>query len=135
PVFGPVVLAGMGGIFIEIFKDRSIRLAPVSMNEARDMLLELKAHPILEGARGGRPLDIDALVDVICRISALACAHPEISEIDLNPVIVYPKGMGVGIVDSRVFFRGRVQGPPPWEGDNRLSRDDTPSASPHGSRQ
>jgi acyl-CoA synthetase (NDP forming) len=104
PVFGPVVLAGMGGIFIEIFKDRSIRLAPVSMNEARDMLLELKAHPILEGARGGRPLDIDALVDVICRISALACAHPEISEIDLNPVIVYPKGMGVGIVDSRVFF-------------------------------
>lgn len=111
PAFGPVVLAGMGGIFIEIFKDRAIRLAPVSENEARDMLSELKAYPILEGARGGKPLDIDALVEVICKISALAAAHPEISEIDLNPVMVYPRGKGVGIVDSRVFFAGETRVP------------------------
>ncbi len=111
PAFGPVVLAGMGGIFIEILKDRAIRLAPVTENEARSMLLELKAYPILEGARGAGPLDVDALVDVICRVSALASFHPEISEIDLNPVMVYPRGRGVGIVDSRVFFAGESRIP------------------------
>ncbi|HPI14395.1 MAG TPA: acetate--CoA ligase family protein [Spirochaetota bacterium] len=104
PCFGPVVLTGMGGIFIEIFKDRAIRLAPVTEAEAFEMLRELKAFPILEGARGGRPLDIDSLVEVICRISSLAYSHREISEIDLNPVMVYPRGQGVGIVDARVFF-------------------------------
>lgn len=104
PAFGPVVLAGMGGIFIEIFKDRAIRLAPVTENEAFEMLRELKAYPILQGARGRKGLDIDALVEVICRISALVSSHPEISEIDLNPVMVYPRGHGVGIVDARVYF-------------------------------
>ena len=104
PAFGPVVLAGIGGIFIEIFKDRAIRLAPVTENEAFEMLRELKAYPILQGARGRKGLDIDALVEVICRISALVSSHPEISEIDLNPVMVYPRGHGVGIVDARVYF-------------------------------
>ena len=111
PAFGPVVLAGMGGIFIEIFKDRAIRLAPVTENEALEMLRELKCYPILLGARGGKALDIDALIEVICRISALLCSQPEISEIDLNPVMVYPRGGGVGIVDARVFFTEENQIP------------------------
>jgi acetyltransferase len=101
----------MGGVFIEIFKDRSIRLAPVTGKEAFQMLHELKSYPILRGARGGKELDIDALVEVICRISALMSSHPEISEIDLNPVMVYPRGEGVGIVDARVFFSEENQVP------------------------
>ena len=102
--FGPMVMAGMGGIYIEIFKDTSIRLAPVTKREAMKMLQELKAYPMLQGARGEKRADINALVDIICRISFMMAAQPGIGQIDLNPVIVHPQGQGVSIVDARVFF-------------------------------
>jgi acetyltransferase len=105
PVYGPIVMAGFGGIFIELFRDRAIRIAPVTPNEADDMLRQLKTYPILEGIRGRGPLDIDALKELICRVSHLICTVEEIDEIDLNPVMVRPKGEGVSVVDSRVFFR------------------------------
>jgi len=105
PSFGPVVLAGFGGIYIEIFKDRAMRLAPVTEREAEEMLRELQTFPILEGTRGHGPLDTEALIDVISRVSWLLHSHPEIDEIDLNPVIVHRRGKGVSIVDSRVFFK------------------------------
>jgi acyl-CoA synthetase (NDP forming) len=105
PVFGPIVMAGLGGIFLEIFKDTAIRLAPVTRNEALDMLRQLKAYPVLQGARGKAQADIDALVDIIRRVSELLAAEPEIAEIDLNPVIVHAAGKGVSVVDSRVFFK------------------------------
>ncbi|HRS83299.1 MAG TPA: acetate--CoA ligase family protein [Smithellaceae bacterium] len=105
PAFGPVIVVGLGGIFIEIFKDTSIRLAPVTHREAEAMLQELKAYPLLAGARGRGPADCQALKNVVCRISALLAACPEISEIDLNPVIVHPEGQGVSLVDARVFFQ------------------------------
>jgi acetyltransferase len=104
PAFGPVIVAGLGGIFIEIFKDTSIRLAPVTPNEAAAMMKELKAYPLLQGARGKSPADSQALIDIICRTSALLAAYPEITEIDLNPVIVHPEGQGASIVDARIFF-------------------------------
>ncbi len=104
PVFGPVVLAGLGGVFIELFRDRAIRLAPVAREEATDMLKSLKAYPLLRGFRGSKPLDTGSLVDIILKISWLMASTPEIMEIDLNPVIVYPEGQGAAIVDSRVFF-------------------------------
>ncbi len=104
PAFGPIIMAGLGGIFIEIFKDTSIRLAPVTQNEAAAMLQELKGYPLLTGARGKGPADCQALIDVICRVSALLAACPDITEIDLNPVIVHPQGQGASIVDARVFF-------------------------------
>lgn len=104
PAFGPVVVVGLGGIFIEIFKDTSIRLAPVTQNEATDMLRELKAYSLLAGTRGAGPADCQALLDVICRVSALLDAYPDISEIDLNPVIVHPRGQGLSLVDARIFF-------------------------------
>ncbi len=104
PAFGPIIMVGLGGIFIEIFKDTSIRLAPVTQNEAAAMLRELKAYPLLKGTRGKGPADCQALMDVVCRVSALLDACPDISEIDLNPVIVHPEGQGVSIVDARVFF-------------------------------
>ncbi len=102
--FGPIIMVGLGGIFIEIFKDTSIRLAPVTKKEASDMLKELKAYPLLQGVRGKGKTDIKALVEVICRVSSLLTNCSEISEMDLNPVIVHPDGQGVSIVDARVFF-------------------------------
>lgn len=105
PVFGPIVIAGLGGIFLEIFRDTSIRLAPVTQSEALDMIGQLKAYPILKGARGKKMADIEALADVICCVSNLLAAQPCIAEIDLNPVIVHEQGRGVSIVDSRVFFK------------------------------
>lgn len=105
PIFGPIVIAGVGGIFLEIFKDTAIRLAPVTKNEAMDMLKKLKAYPVLQGARGKMTADMDAFADVICRVSQLLAMAPDIAEVDLNPVIVHEKGKGVSIVDSRVFFK------------------------------
>ena len=104
PVFGPIVIAGLGGIFLEIFKDTAIRLAPVTKNEAMDMPKNLQAYPVLEGARGKRKADMEAFADIICRVSQLLVEAPDIAEIDLNPVIVHEIGKGVSIVDSRVFF-------------------------------
>ena len=105
PAFGPIIMVGLGGIFIEIFKDTALRMAPVTRREAQDMLQELKAYPLLLGARGKGPADMDALVEVICRVASLLKACPDISEMDLNPVIVHPAGQGVSIVDARVFFQ------------------------------
>ena len=105
PSFGPIVMAGLGGIFIEIFKDRAIRIAPVTEQEAFDMLKSLISYPILRGARGRGPLDEEALIKIICGISNLITAVPDITEIALNPVIVYPRGQGVAVVDSRVFYQ------------------------------
>ena len=105
PVFGPIVIAGLGGIFLEIFKDTAIRLAPVTKNEAMDMLKNMKTYPILQGARGKMKADIEAFADVICRMSQLLATVTDLAEIDLNPVIVHEAGKGVSIVDSRVFFK------------------------------
>jgi len=103
--FGPIVMVGLGGIFIEIFKDTSIRLAPVTKKEAVDMLKELQAYPLLQGVRGKGRADVKALLEVICRVSSLLVNCPDISEMDLNPVIVHPDRQGVSIVDARVFFK------------------------------
>ncbi len=105
PVFGPIVIAGLGGIFIELYRDRAIRLAPVTKSEALDMLRQLKAYRLLEGYRGSGPMDIDALADLICRVGHMVSEVREIDEMDLNPVMVHARGKGVSIVDSRVFFK------------------------------
>jgi len=110
PVFGPVVMVGLGGIFIEVFKDTALRLAPVTKAEARDMVQELKAYPLLQGVRGRQAADVEALVEVIGKVSALLAAAPEIAELDLNPVIVHPAGKGVSLVDARIFFRQQATG-------------------------
>ncbi len=104
PSFGPIVIAGFGGIFLEVIKDTSIRIAPVTKNEALDMLSELKMYPVIKGTRGRLQLDINAMADAICRISSLLAGAEYIKEIDLNPVMVYPDGRGLAVVDARVFF-------------------------------
>lgn len=102
PQFGPVVAFGLGGIFVEVYRDVSFRLAPVSVDEAREMIREVKAYKILSGYRGRPPSDVEAIADVIVKVSILGDRYPEIMEMDINPLIAYPKG--VLAVDVRVIL-------------------------------
>ncbi len=92
PQFGPLVMFGLGGIFVEIMEDTAFRVAPVTEPEAREMFTEIDSSPLLYGARGREPADVDALVDTIQRISQLVTDFPAITELDLNPVVALPDG-------------------------------------------
>jgi acyl-CoA synthetase (NDP forming) len=100
PSFGPVVLFGLGGIYVELLKETSLRVAPINRSEAEEMISELKASAILRGARGRKPLDTQALVENLLRLSQLMVDFPEIEGIDINPVIVQEKGAVA--VDARI---------------------------------
>lgn len=102
--FGPVVLVGLGGIFVEVFKDTSMRVAPFCKDEAMLMLKELKGYPILKGARGGKVFDTDCIADSILKLSQLMVDFPEIEEVDINPFIVLPKGEGGMALDARIVL-------------------------------
>ncbi len=104
--FGPVVTFGLGGIFVEVMKDVTQRIAPLSDEDIDDMIHSIKAYPILTGARGKRPADIAALKDVINRLAQIAQDFPEISELEINPVIVMDEGQGVNAVDALVTIKG-----------------------------
>jgi acyl-CoA synthetase (NDP forming) len=109
PVFGPVVACGAGGTAVELLKDVSVRITPLTDRDADEMLRELKTFPLLEGYRGSPPADLRALTDVILRLSALVEDHPAVVEADLNPVMALPDGCT--IVDARV--RVEAAAPPP----------------------
>jgi len=101
--FGPMIMVGFGGITTELFRDVIYRPAPVSAPEASAMLAELKAAPLLNGFRGAAKADIGALSQLISQVSVLAERYSgEISEIEINPVLVHPEGQGVTIVDALV---------------------------------
>jgi acyl-CoA synthetase (NDP forming) len=100
PQFGPTVACGAGGTLVELLKDVSVRLSPVTRQDATGMLRELRSFPLLEGYRGSPHCDVGALEDVLVRISALAEDHPQIAELDCNPVIV--SASGALVVDARV---------------------------------
>jgi acyl-CoA synthetase (NDP forming) len=100
--FGPVIMFGLGGIYTELFNDVAFRLIPVSKTQAMDMVSSIRAFALLKGYRGNPGGDISSLVEMIVRLSDLLVAHPEITELDLNPVIVYP--MGVAIADARMVL-------------------------------
>ena len=104
PAFGPVVMFGLGGLFVEIFKDVQFRIAPLGEHEALGMIEKIKGYPLLKGARGKNPADIKRLVDCIYRLSQLAIDFPEISELDVNPIIVYDEGKGCVVVDAKIMF-------------------------------
>jgi len=102
PSFGPVVMVGWGGIYVELLADRALRLAPVSRFDAEGMLAELKAFPLIQGIRGRPALDAAALIDCIGRVASLFVEFDDLQELDLNPVILHPAGRGLSIVDARI---------------------------------
>jgi acyl-CoA synthetase (NDP forming) len=112
PTFGPMVMAGFGGVTTELFKDVVYRPAPVSAEEAAGMLNELKAAPLLDSFRGSVKSDRAALAQLIAQVSQLAAQRADdVSEIEINPVLVHPEGEGVTIVDALVIGREKVAGP------------------------
>ncbi len=104
PGFGPVVVFGTGGIYVEVLRDVTFRLAPVRPLGAQHMIESIRSYPLLQGVRGEPPSDLPALAELIERVSQLAVELPEVVELDLNPVIVRPAGSGVVAVDARVVL-------------------------------
>jgi acetyl-CoA synthetase (ADP-forming) len=102
PQFGQTIMFGLGGIWVEILKDVSFRIAPLSLEDARQMIIELRAYPLLKGYRNTPPADIDALISILCNTSRLVMENPEIKELDLNPVMAYQKGAKT--VDARIIL-------------------------------
>jgi 4-hydroxybutyrate---CoA ligase (ADP-forming) len=105
PIFGPLVLFGLGGIYVEVLKDVVFRLAPIDEHEASRMVHSIKGFRLLKGVRGESPSDIRALVDSLLRISQLVTEFPEINEFDMNPLMVLGEGNGVRAVDVRISLK------------------------------
>jgi acetyltransferase len=104
PLFGPICMFGLGGTFVEAMKDVTFRLAPMWEVSAEIMIRTIKAYSVLQGVRGQPPSDVDAIKDCILRLSQMVTDHPEIAELDINPLIVYPEGEGCVVADSRILL-------------------------------
>ncbi|MEM2942163.1 MAG: acetate--CoA ligase family protein [Candidatus Bathyarchaeia archaeon] len=102
PQFGQTLMFGLGGVFVEILKDVTFRIAPIDESEARSMITEIKAYPILKGYRGQAPVDEEAIVKILLAASKLLIDLPQISQMDLNPIMAYSKGASV--VDARMLL-------------------------------
>ena len=105
PTFGPMLMFGLGGVYVEILKDVRFAIAPVDEREAREMITGIKTYPLLAGVRGAKPSDVDALVDAILRVSRFVCDFPEVEEFEINPLMVFEDGEGVLAVDMRLVLK------------------------------
>ncbi len=103
PQFGPAIMFGLGGIFVEVYKDVAFRLPPLTEADAREMIGEIKGLPILTGFRGRPPCDLEAIIRCILSVSRLIETRPDLEELDLNPILAYPTGCMV--VDAKVVLR------------------------------
>jgi acyl-CoA synthetase (NDP forming) len=103
--FGPIVMFGLGGTLVEAIKDVTFRLAPMRVASAENMIRSIKTFNVLQGIRGNPPSDLEAIKACILRVSTLVADHPEISELDINPLIVYPEGKGAVVADCRIMLR------------------------------
>jgi acetate---CoA ligase (ADP-forming) len=104
PRFGPVCMFGLGGIFVEVLQDVTFRLAPMWQSSAKHMIQSIKSYRVLKGIRGKPASDIKAVQLSILRLSALVSNHPEIKELDINPMIIYPEGKGCVVADARIVL-------------------------------
>ena len=104
PIFGPLIMFGMGGIFVEIFKDVVFRIAPIGRNNAQAMIKSVKVFPMLDGFRGSPKADIETLQKMIVSLSDLVLDNPEIRELDINPLLVHEEGHGVTVADVRIIL-------------------------------
>ena len=102
PQFGPLLMFGLGGIYVEVLKDVSFRVAPVSRRDAEEMVREIRSWPLLAAYRGSEPADEEAIVEALVRVSRLSLDFPEIQELDINPLLVLPKGKGIRAIDCRM---------------------------------
>jgi len=102
PQFGPLLMFGLGGIYVEILKDVAFRVAPIGPDEAEAMIREIRSFPLLRGVRGEKASDLAAIVDALCRLSQLCVDFPEILELDVNPLLVKPEGEGAVAIDARL---------------------------------
>jgi len=105
PAFGPVIMFGLGGIFVEALEDISLRVAPLNAEDAWEMIREIKGFRVLSGIRGNPPADQEAIVDVLLKLSQLALDFPQIAELDINPLFVYEKGSGARAADALMIIR------------------------------
>lgn len=103
--FGPVVMFGLGGVLVELLRDVSFRLAPLTREDAWEMIDEVRTSKLLRGFRGAEPADVESVVDVLLRVSRLVSDFPEIAEVDVNPLKVFKAGAGCRAVDARLFLR------------------------------
>jgi acyl-CoA synthetase (NDP forming) len=102
PQFGPVLMFGLGGVLVEVLKDVAFRIIPIVPRDARQMIREIKGFPLLEGYRGQEPADLNALENLLLRVSDFVEKHPEVSELDLNPIFAYKDGALA--VDARIVL-------------------------------
>jgi acetate---CoA ligase (ADP-forming) len=109
PNFGPLLMFGLGGVYVELIKDISIRVTPVSAEEIEDMIRQTRAGQLLSGLRGAKQADIPALVDTMLRLQALALAFPNIEEVEINPLLVLDEGQGVLALDARLIFSDSIK--------------------------
>jgi len=107
PSFGPVVMFGLGGIYVEVMKDVSFRAAPIGAETAEELVASIRSYPLLLGVRGESRKDTDAVSEVIVRLSHLIARCPRITDIEINPLVVYDQGEGVRAVDVRILFDPR----------------------------
>ena len=101
--FGPVIMFGIGGVLVEVLKDVVFRVLPISRRSARHMVDEIHSARLLDGFRGSPPRDRKAIVELLLTVSEISEAYPEIEELDLNPVLVYDRGLS--IADARIILR------------------------------
>lgn len=104
PSFGATVMFGLGGVWVEVLEDISFRLAPLSAEDAREMIQEIKGYQVLAGIRGTPPADVGALVDIIQKVGQLAHEFSEIAEMDLNPIFTFDDGKGAVVADARIIL-------------------------------
>ena len=121
PVFGPVLTFGLGGIWVEIMKDVSLRVLPVNLNDIREMISEIKSYPLLAGARGRPPADLQAMVKAMAGVARLAADWPEMAELDINPLMVMPEGQGAWVVDALAAVTADRSRPGTSQGDTGRS--------------
>ena len=107
PQFGPLVMFGLGGIYVEVLKDVTFRVAPMSKLQATEMIEAIRSYKLLVGVRGQAASDLDAIVDTILRISQLVTDFDEIAELDINPLLVRDEGKGAVAVDMRLILTER----------------------------
>ena len=112
PIFGPLIMFGIGGIFVEVFQDVEFRVAPILRNEAHRMIKSIKGYKLLKGFRGRPKADIMAIEKCLVSLSDMVTQHPEIAELDINPLRAYAEGKGTAVVDCRIILKEPVDAAP-----------------------